>query len=65
MFLLMNKIMIRILIAAVGEGCSHILSCLSSTTESVPVMLRHSAMNDLEIRETLMHIKLWVYATPQ
>ncbi|XP_023334170.1 uncharacterized protein C2orf42 homolog isoform X3 [Eurytemora carolleeae] len=42
-------------VLAVGEGCSHILSCLSSTTESVPVMLRHSAMNDLEIRSEFKH----------
>jgi len=38
-----------------GEGCSHILSCMSSTNKSLPVMLRHSAMNDLEIRSEFKH----------
>jgi len=38
-----------------GEGCSHILSCMSSTSESLPAMLRNSAMNDLEIRSEFKH----------
>jgi len=39
-----------------GEGCSHILSCLSPNVNiSSPVILRHSAMNDLEIRSEFKH----------
>eukprot|EP00088_Acartia_fossae_P002460 TRINITY_DN10998_c0_g1_i7.p1 TRINITY_DN10998_c0_g1~~TRINITY_DN10998_c0_g1_i7.p1 ORF type:complete len:634 (-),score=92.11 TRINITY_DN10998_c0_g1_i7:360-2261(-) len=39
-----------------GEGCSHIRSCLSTgISHSSPVILRHSAMNDLEIRSEFKH----------
>jgi len=38
------------------EGCSHIRSCLSTCMSlSSPVILRHSAMNDLEIRTEFKH----------
>jgi len=42
-------------IEVLGEGCSHILSCMSPTQESSPAMLRHSAMNDLNIRSEFKH----------
>jgi len=36
-------------------GCGHIASCLSCPTEANPVTLRHSAMNDLNIRTEFKH----------
>ena len=43
-----------------GEVCSHISSCLApGVVEATPVMLRHSAMNDLDIRP---EIKREVYS---
>ena len=43
-----------------GELCTHISSCLASgVVEATPVMLRHSAMNDLDIRP---EIKREVYS---